>query len=286
MQWKDWQETGGRMAKKNNSTTDELDKITKQRKTTMPSPNGPPDPNRPPGGPPIDGVNQLLGLLYKTPRDSLHLIGAVTAKQLASDANMWFGDAPTYLTRAAMVETLCPEVFSSFPYRGTDLLSRRDRIEGMGLLFDQTVKFAMDLIQTIRVERADAIRMADSYMSQTDLTMKLPTTPEQQRIRLDDVSNGPLQIWRQRQQKIQETRRGNVRDQDYLDSVEQQLMNALGLWQQGQPGAQPAPATPPTTPPPVSTPAGTGTTRSKGKTLVQPGVTPPKSTGKKRGQPR
>lgn len=199
---------------KRTRAADALNLLLKDRRTTMPALQD--DDTRTGKGPAAEPLQTLLGWMNGVSSLGLSLIGYVIDQQRYEDATGWWPGAKDYLERVAgfmdTLRTLWPReaaFLQSLPFSGPDLLYRLGRIKLLEIVVERGESLLGQFRSTLLVERADAMRMADTVMMEVELLLGRPTFTGAARDSFAELSQIPLSIWSNWQDRIAETARRN-----------------------------------------------------------------------------
>jgi hypothetical protein len=203
-----------------------LNPLLKDRLTTMPRLDGSKDPSRPAAGTPKEPLELLMKLLFDSDKSQLGLKGPLSDTQRREDAVQWFKEATDYVQRTATMYGQRPLLFQSVPWTAADLTARLARVQLLAVVVERGAAFIELLMDTLKVERADLMRMCDVLLGEVDAHLQRPTLEAALRQDLQSLAEVPMQLWRQRQAEIQQARSQNVQLQGEIEALRTELAAA------------------------------------------------------------
>lgn len=167
-------------------------------------------------GPAKDGLEKLRVAWQGLSSAGLHLVTFVVDSQRFSDATGWWEGAGDYIERVATmmsdairVSPVWADGFKKLPFVPEDLVGRLARVKLLEVLSEMADGFSRKLHNTLLVERADLMRMADVVMTEIELATGRPTLEAGERAMLDDLASIPLNMWQKWLDRLQETQKKN-----------------------------------------------------------------------------
>jgi|HubBroStandDraft_1064217.scaffolds.fasta_scaffold204832_3 hypothetical protein len=99
--------------------------------------------------------------------------------------------------------------FQALPFTGDDLLTRLVRVKLLAVVSEMLGGLCTSVKNTLLVEQANLMRMADVVMTEVEMTLGRPTLDPKSRQTLDEMSALPMNIWQKWLDRLQTTQKNN-----------------------------------------------------------------------------
>lgn len=192
-----------------------LDRMRRGFQTTLPTAT---TEGRAMAGPPADPLEEMLRQsLSKEAYLRYQFTGVISDEQVLRDASAWFAEADEYISRVAILRDERKDLFPESPCSGDDMRARLRRIQALERVRDEAQALTAAAERSLKVERADAVALADMHVEDLDYRSRRPMIAEKDRADILRAADFALKIWNARNARIQATRRDNERAQLELD---------------------------------------------------------------------
>lgn len=220
------------MKKRGSRTVDALQQLFRERHTTMP-PGEAEAQRRAAAGPPAQPLLKVLDWVLQVGGQGLHLVTYLVDQQRYEDATGWWEGASEYVERVARLMKLVPQhlgklkdLGKGLPFSAEDLQTRLERVKLLEIVASRMESLTREFKNTLLVERADLMRMADTYLTEIEMCLGRPSLDEPTRANLQKLAEIPLETWERWQERVQKTGQKNAALRDELAETQAELAAA------------------------------------------------------------